>query len=121
MIFFEQLMKVAALEVIPTDAIYEYFSDTLGRPRDLSFEQVGLEHHLVMNNFGTLGLIFSILPLFMVIQIMTNSCKKVRCCKKLSKFISRRLYYNYPIRIVIESYVIALICCFINLNDLEFS
>ena len=67
MIFFEQLMTIAALEVIPTDVIYENFSVEEPQPLSLAFEQVGLEHHLVMNNFGTLGFIFSILPAFYVL------------------------------------------------------
>ena len=67
MMFFEQLMLIASLEVIPTDTIYDKFSEVEGSPRTSSFEQIGLEHHLVMNNFGTLGFILLLMPFFYVL------------------------------------------------------
>ena len=121
MMFFEQLMLIASLEVIPTDTIYDKFSEVEGSPRTSSFEQIGLEHHLVMNNFGTLGFILLLMPFFYVLQILSSGCGRLCCCKKLSKYLSQRLYYKYLIRIIIESYVIAIIGCLLNLRVLEFS
>ena len=61
--FFQQLMRIAAIELAPTDEIYSHFSDLKGIPASDTFEEIGFEHHLLMNNFGTMGLIFVILPL----------------------------------------------------------
>ena len=66
--FFEQLMKIAAIEVIPTDLIYAYFSEVEGIPFSSTFEELGFEHHLVLNNFGTLGFILAIMPLAYVLN-----------------------------------------------------
>ena len=62
-LLFEQLMMIAAFEVIPTDAIYERLSSVEGNPISSAFEQLGFEHHLIMNNFGTLGFTFAFLPI----------------------------------------------------------
>ena len=60
-------MQIAACEFIPTEMIYSLISSIVGQPPNLSFAQVGFEHHLVMNNFGTLGFILGLLPLFYVL------------------------------------------------------
>ena len=57
-LLFQALFKIAAFELVPTDTIYEelFDSDPLsGTPVSPIFENIGFEHHLVMNNFGTLG------------------------------------------------------------------
>ena len=59
---FEFIMSIAAFEAIPTDDIYAQISTVEGVPRTGMFETIGLEHHLFLNNFGTLGFVICSLP-----------------------------------------------------------
>ena len=64
---FQALFKIASFELVPTDMIYEWaFSSDPegGSPVSPIFENIGLEHHLLMNNFGTLGFFASLYPFF---------------------------------------------------------
>ena len=66
-ILFQALFKIASFELVPTDMIYEevFNSDPEGGiPVSPIFENIGLEHHLLMNNFGTLGFFFALYPFF---------------------------------------------------------
>ena len=67
-IIFSALMSVAAFEAIPTETIYFELFDSdpdAGNPLTPVFEAIGFEHHLLLNNFGTLGVsFFAIMPFF---------------------------------------------------------
>ena len=73
-IIFSALMSVAAFEAIPTETIYfELFNSDpdAGNPLKPVFEAIGFEHHLLLNNFGTLGIsFFAIMPLFYMIYFI---------------------------------------------------
>ena len=122
MIFFGWLMQIAAMEAIPTDLIYESVSEIEGEPLNEKFEEIGFEHHLVLNNFGTLGFVLSSLPFLYLLQAITSICQGIKCCRKFSKGLGNKLYYSIVLRTIIESYVIGMICTFIGLlssSDLE--
>ena len=114
-------MKVAAFEMIPTDSIYEKFSDAEGRPVTEQFETIGFEHHLLLNNFGTLGVLFGSLPLFYAFYYCISPCKGIYCCRRTAKKLRRYLFWKSALRLTIECYIIGLICCLINARELEFS
>ena len=68
-------MKVASFELIPTDIIYMmlFLSDPDGgNPINGNFEKIGLEHHLLMNNFGTLGFFIVLSPLLYLIYYIVD-------------------------------------------------
>ena len=77
-------MNIAAVELIPTETIYAYFSDTVGQPLSSSFEEVGFEHHLIMDNFGTLGFLFALLPFAYTFWIIIQLFVRAECCAKIS-------------------------------------
>ena len=72
-VIFNAIMLVAAFESIPTDDIYaSFFTVDEGRPLNSNFETLGFEHHLLLNNFGSLGfiLVFIIFPSYPLYYIM---------------------------------------------------
>ena len=94
-------MTIASVDLIPTEIIYGFVSDTKGEPLSLAFEEIGLEHHLILNNFGTLGFIFALLPFAYLLHLITKICNGVFCCQKFSNFLQKHLYFNFLIRLAI--------------------
>ena len=70
-VIFTGLMWLAAAEVIPTDPIYDYFfnaGEIEGKSINPNFAEIGLEHHLFLSNYGTLGFVaIFIMPLLYLI------------------------------------------------------
>ena len=70
-IIFEVLMMIAAFEFLPTDGWYESWFNSdpeAGEPFSDKFAEIGLEHHLTMNNMGTLGFMVALLfPLHILV------------------------------------------------------
>ena len=89
--FFKTLMSIAAFEIIPTEILYSRFSNVEGIPLSEEFEELGFEHHLILDNFGTLGVVFVSLPIaYMLNGIFTPYRKSFcDCFKRLQKRISR--------------------------------
>lgn len=119
MTFFGWLMQIASLEAIPTDWIYSFLSDEEGLPYSESFEELGLEHHLFMNNAASLGFVTACLPLLYILHSLTQKCNNCRCCQNFSKRLGPKLYYGVPLRTLIEGYVIFFISCLINIQHLD--
>ena len=116
-------MLVAAFESIPTDDIYaSLFTVDEGRPINSNFETLGFEHHILLNNFGSLGFIvvFIILPSYPLYYIM-KQFHWVRCCRKSAKRLRKYLFWGALLRILLESYVIGYICCAVMSLELGFS
>ena len=83
-VVFNGLMWLAAAEVIPTDIIYEeWFQATVeGIPINPNFAEIGLEHHLFLANFGTLGFLFLfVVPLVYLAHWIMDKCQGVKCCR----------------------------------------
>ena len=82
-ILFQQLMMIAAVELIPTELIYSKVSSVEPQPLSSSFEELGLQHHLILDNFGTLGFMFAILPFLYAFELIMRLLKQFKFCKKL--------------------------------------
>lgn len=115
-------MSIAAFEAIPTDLIYSFWSDVVGMPRAKRFEDLGFEHHLLLDNFGTLGFIIACLPFIYFFEwILRTCCLGYKWCKKRQKSLSKSLYWGTILRLIIESFIIGMICSLINLRQLDFT
>mmetsp|Transcript_5385 Transcript_5385/g.7207 ORF Transcript_5385/g.7207 Transcript_5385/m.7207 type:complete len:122 (+) Transcript_5385:444-809(+) len=121
MTFFGWLMMIASLEAIPTDLIYSFFTDVEGRPLSPIYEEIGLEHHLILNNYGTLGFVFACLPFLYLLHKLAEPCQACRCCRKFAKKLGKKLYWGILLRLIIEGWVIGLLSCLINLRDIDLS
>ena len=111
-------MMIAAFELIPTDDIYEKLFAPIpeGKPVSENFETLGLEHHLLFHNFGTMGFFGALYPIFYAFYFII---KPFMCCKRCKRSLRRSLFWNALLRYIIESYLIGLLCALINLNCLE--
>ena len=67
-------MEIASLEALPTEWIYGFFSQVGGRPLSPIFKDMGLEHHLILNNYGTLGFIFAMMPFLYLLAFIAGKC-----------------------------------------------
>ena len=112
-------MSIAAFEAIPTDDIYGAISDIEGQPINDQFEKVGFEHHLLFHNFGTLGLVIACLPVIYLLYGSTGFCDRFKTMRRQRKKLAKNLFYGWPIRIMIESYVIGVICILLNVKTLD--
>ena len=119
-VIFGWLMQVAAMEALPTDWIYSFIMDVEGKPVSDAFASLGIDHHLILNNFGTMGIVFAILPLVYLTIGIASYCK-VACCRKCTKRMKKKLYWDVLLRSIIEGYVIGLICALVNMINLNLS
>lgn len=120
---FNALMTIAAFDAIPTEDLYEeYFYDGEAFPINENFERSGFEHHLLLNNFGSLGIV-CVGYFFLIIgnYIASRCCYRVKCCRKRTRALTASLYWNIPMRVIMESYTIGFICCLLNMRILDFS
>ena len=121
---FQKLLWIAAVEMVPTDYIYEQMADIEEAiPINSTFEELGFEHHLILNNFGTLGFLLSLLPLAYAMFWLLGGCRRnsCKCYKRIMKRLNRQLYWSLILRVLIESYMIGLICSLLNVRLLDFS
>ena len=120
---FSSLMSIAAFELIPTDDIYIHFGSDPdgGEPVSKVFEDIGFEHHLLMNNFGTLGFFLALYPFIYLTYYIVVQFQGVRCCRRTAKRMASTIFWSSLLRLIIESYIICFICCLCNLRKLDFS
>ena len=89
-------MKIAAFELLPTDYIYGNVLgiEIEGKPINSIFEDSGFEHHLMINNLGTLGVAIAIIPLQILIYYCIAPCNNFKCCKKSAKKLGKQLFWG---------------------------
>ena len=87
-----------------------------------NFEAVGFESIYLINNMGTVAVVYVIWILLAVftklLKLFRNRSPKVN---SVHAKLRRKLYYNSLISLFIESYSILAVCCLINLFFLDFS
>ena len=116
-VIFDGIMLVASFELIPTDIIYEFFFASQELEEDEvneKFASIGFEHNLLYNNFGTLGFMLLCAPVFYIFYYMAVKCRGIRCCRKVTNYLRPKLFWSTILRLLIESYIIGLLCCMIN-------
>ena len=109
------------MEALPTDWMYSFLSDIEGKPLSPVFEELGFEHHMMLNNYGTLGFVFLSMPLAYIIHCFSSSCSNIKCCIRFSRSFGRKIYWGIMLRMIIEGYVIGLLSCLINARSLDFT
>ena len=104
-IIFNTLMQIAAFDAIPTDDIYGAIADeeTFGDPINENFDMIGLETILVMPNLGSIGVIIVAYPLIYLLYYLMGMCQAFKCIRKQRKSLSKNLFWNATIRLIIES------------------
>lgn len=120
---FEALMTIAAFEILPMEAFYEIVlgDAAIGKPFSDKFEALGMEHHLIMNNLGTLGVVIVVILVLHFVQKFINWFQGIKCCRKSARRLASTLYYGAVLRTIMESYVISLMSSLINLETVDFT
>ena len=114
-------MSIASFEAIPTDAIYAKLNDVEPEALTPRFDTIGLEHFLLLDNFGTLGFVIALIPFLYFLHWLISKFRGIKCCRKWDKSLDNSLYYGFLLRTIIESYIIGVLCCLINLNMQDYS
>ena len=117
----EVIGQIAAFEIIPTEQIYESWFNVIDVEALTSyFEAIGIEHLLLFNNLGTLGVVIATLPLFYILYFITLWLSRFKFCFRRSKSLGKNLFWGAFLRIFIESYIIGFICILLNLQNLDY-
>ena len=115
-------MQIAAFDAIPTDDIYDKIAnaENFGDPINSNFETVGLEQLLLLPNFGSLGVVILVYPFLYITYYMLGFCDACKSCRKKRKALGKQLFWGALIRLIIESLPIGILCCAVNLTEMNF-
>lgn len=119
---FKQMMKIAAFDLVPnTEDIYNTVLgiDELPGPLTENFGTVGFETTYFIHNMGSLVFFIVAFPLMSIVAFLFTFCRQYAAIRKAKKSIEETIYWNYLIRLLIESYTILAVCGMINLTDLK--
>ena len=114
-------MTIAAFEFLPMDDIYRVLFNIEGQSFSSKFEELGMDHHLTMNNLGTLGFIMAMLIPLCFIHKIISYCQVIRCCRRVARRLGNILYFGLFLRLIMESFVIGFLATLINLRSIDFS
>ena len=82
MVLIEQLMRLAALDILPMDEPINYLLDIEPTdPLNEKFEGVGLESEYFLNNMGSLFLVYFCFPIVCLVNYFLGKCPK--SCKRI--------------------------------------
>ena len=121
-IYFNCLMQVAAFEFFETDDLFydlNYGYET--EPLTTNFGTIGFDSMWFLNNMSSMGILMVLFPLIFLISPLLCCCEGNRFVSKIRSFLDRHLYWSFPLRFMIESYTIVVLCCLINFKWLQTS
>jgi len=123
MIFFRQLMSIAAFELFE---IGEYNNSLLGleatSPVNENYNAVGFESVYFINNMGTLFIFFLLYPIALLIEfILRKLAKRSFAVEKVHQSIKGKVYWSAIITLIFESYSMITICCLIHFEYMSFA
>ena len=115
-ILFTLLMQAAAFDYYDTDDIYKQLLKVEETPaRSTNFSLSGFESMWFIINLGTLAAIIVLFPLsYFAREFLELVFGNISCCRRVAKSMKQDLYWNAPLRMIIESYLSMSISCFIN-------
>lgn len=114
------LANVASFDVIPTQFIYFEAFDFKRTYIPNRFEMIGLDGNNFLMNSGTLFLVFIswflTVPLYFCAKLCTNTLRAEKA-KVVLRIVSRWIFFNYLIRVLLESYVDLTLTSLLNLKN----
>ena len=120
--FFNYIFSVAAFDIIETDSFYNLLlgldDDAVPDALNDNFEAVGFETVWSIHGLGSLGFAVFSFPILAVFELFLRLFSKNKAAFKLQQKIAKSIYWNFPIRILIEAYTILIVCCLLNLLNL---
>ena len=91
-------------------------------PFNEQFETLGFESLYILNNMGTMTAFYLCYPVLIIVYKVMKRCRNLcLCAKKTQTGLRALLYYKLVLTVMIESYSLIAICCFIGLPIVEFT
>jgi len=121
--FFSFVCQIAEFDVLDTSPFYDQYigeSPSGDQPLYSNFEMIGLNSELFLYNIGSMILIISVYPVFVLLSALFKSVCR---CRRFSKFqhkLSIFLFWNKPIVTLMEAYCMLCLCCLINMTQISF-
>ena len=121
--FFGSISSIAAFEIYDFgDHIHDLLDIPATEPFSDNFEELGFESRYMLNNMGTMLLLYISYPILMLLHlILEKFCLCTLCCERVSESLQRTLYFRLIITVIFESYAIVALSCFVGLQILDFS
>ena len=118
-IFFGFLMKIASFDIIPIgDLIDEYGGMTPRDPINANFEAIGFESMYLVTNLGTILIVICSFPILALIYLILKPFQ-FKCAMYIKAKIAASIFWNSPIKVFEEGFIIIALCCMINLQVLS--
>ena len=114
-IYFNLLMQVAAFEFLQTEEFYfDMLDGAETKALSHNFEVIGFDSIWFMNNMGFMGICLLLFPVMYLIRPILSCCEGNRRVSKIRSYLHVNLYWSMPLRFLIESYIIIVLCSLIN-------
>jgi len=81
---------------------------------------IGLNSGLFLYNIGSMILIMSVYPVFVLLSALFRSVCRCRSFTKFQHKLSVFLFWNKPIVTLMEAYCMLCLCCLINMTQISF-
>ena len=112
---FNILMKIAAIDVINTDTLYRsMFNFEETEALSDNFRLVGFESLWQIYNLGSIALFVAAIPLMLFLLRLTKHCNRIPKLQSACLILEGKMYYNFFIRFIMESYLMITLSCIIN-------
>ena len=118
-VYYNVMMQIAAFDVVEMDNYYNRMTGQSTAALSFNFQLIGYDSMWLINNLGTLGLIFSFFPLIYLIPALLAPFSALRHLRKTREKLMRTFYWSSPIRLLLESYILIVICSLINARWLK--
>lgn len=121
-LFFNQIMKIAAFDIIDTEAMLNkllHLKKT--KPLNENFNKLGFESLWFLNNMGSLMIGFFLYAIaIIVLKILEQFTERSEKIKSFYEKLRSALFYNTLVAIFTESYSLMCVCCMINFTNISF-
>ena len=118
-IFFSYLMKIASFDLIPIgNYLDEKLNMTPNPPISVNFEAIGFDSMYCLINIGSILILMVLFPILVAFDLILRLISYKYAIKANNK-LKQILYWNTTLTTFKESYLIALLCAFINLRALS--
>jgi len=87
-----------------------------------NYDTLGFESTYFINNMGTMFLYFLVFPVMVIVDFTVRLVIEIggrKSTQSFSESLRKKIYWNLPIRLVLESYANVIICCFIQFQNMS--
>lgn len=116
----EKFMEIASFDIIPMSWVWgKIFYMPPSQPLPLRYATVGIEDSSLIGNIGSIFISLLIVILLFALAMMARQfkkCSKSSKSKEFSHSLSEKAFWNIPIMIVMESYMIVALASLITIR-----